>query len=701
MQKDQQQTAIIQPLDATDTVESSVDALAQGEAENAEVAEFNRLMRERETRKKKRVVHRIIAVAVVAVLIIGFMVVHAIITPSDGGVSPLSTATVERGHFVDQVSSTGSIEPINSTVVAPQIDGTIGEVNAGDVLFTINNDKLDSDVNQADLALRAANSNLNAAQQQVNQINATIGQARNQDGEEGQAAADDAAGQLPAAQSGVESAQVAVQQAQATYDEAVAQANKRTVTAPVSGTVLTMSAVPGAAIGASSDGSSTSAGADGKPLCQIADLSQMKVNVNINELDITKVAKDQSAKVTFSAVPGLTLDAKVDTIASTTSQLADSSAGGQSGNGGVGYAVRLIIPAPDPKLKPGMTASVKITMQSIDNALMVPLAAIVDEGKESSAVMLETNAETHEFKRVRVTVKAKNNTKAVVEGNVSKGDVIMLDGASAADNTGDAASSTSQTADMFPFRSDASRANRGKRRNETIAVPTATANVIEVENINRIFETGDTYTHVLKGITMNVRQGEFLAIMGPSGSGKSTLMNTLGLLDRPSSGTYRLCGMDVQNLSDDERSELRGWLIGFVFQSFNLLPRTSVLRNVILPLAYSDCPVREREGRAIKALQSVALSPELFDRKTNELSGGQMQRVAIARALVQDPPLILGDEPTGNLDSKTGDAVMHTFEQLKQQGKTIVLITHSPEVAERADRCLHMRDGVLREGMYR
>ena len=454
MQKDQQQTAIIQPLDATDTVESSVDALAQGEAENAEVAEFNRLMRERETRKKKRVVHRIIAVAVVAVLIIGFMVVHAIITPSDGGVSPVSTATVERGHFVDQVSSTGSIEPINSTVVAPQIDGTIGEVkvqegatvNAGDVLFTINNDKLDSDVNQADLALRAANSNLNAAQQQVNQINATIGQARNQDGEEGQAAADDAAGQLPAAQSGVESAQVAVQQAQATYDEAVAQANKRTVTAPVSGTVLTMNAVPGAAIGASSDGSFTSAGADGKPLCQIADLSQMKVNVNINELDITKVAKDQSAKVTFSAVPGLTLDAKVDTIASTTSQLADSSAGGQSGNGGVGYAVRLIIPAPDPKLKPGMTASVKITMQSIDNVLMVPLAAIVDEGKESSAVMLETNAETHEFKRVRVTVKAKNNTKAVVEGNVSKGDVIMLDGASAADNTGDAASSTSQTA---------------------------------------------------------------------------------------------------------------------------------------------------------------------------------------------------------------------------------------------------------------
>ena len=225
--------------------------------------------------------------------------------------------------------------------------------------------------------------------------------------------------------------------------------------------------------------------------------------------------------------------------------------------------------------------------------------------------------------------------------------------------------------------------------------------IIDVRDIHRIFETGETYTHVLKGISLTVRQGEFLAIMGPSGSGKSTLMNTLGLLDQPSSGTYRLCGMDVHDLDDDERSELRGRLIGFVFQSFNLLPRASVLRNVMLPLAYSDCPVREREERAVRALCSVAINPSLFDRRTNELSGGQMQRVAIARALVQDPPLILGDEPTGNLDSKTGDLVMDTFERLRERGKTIVLITHSPEVAARADRCVHMKDGVLREGMYR
>jgi putative ABC transport system ATP-binding protein len=244
------------------------------------------------------------------------------------------------------------------------------------------------------------------------------------------------------------------------------------------------------------------------------------------------------------------------------------------------------------------------------------------------------------------------------------------------------------------------RTKHGQSKQAVFEPASRPSSIIEIRNINRIFETGGTFTHVLKGVSLNVREGELLAIMGPSGSGKSTLMNTLGLLDRPSSGTYRLCGMDVNDLNDDERSELRGTLIGFVFQSFNLLPRTSVLRNVMLPLAYSDCPVRQREDRAVQALRSVDLNPMLFDRKTNELSGGQMQRVAIARALVRNPPIILGDEPTGNLDSKTGDVVMRTFERLRDTGKTIVIITHSPEVAARADRCLHMRDGVLREGMY-
>ncbi len=170
--------------------------------------------------------------------------------------------------------------------------------------------------------------------------------------------------------------------------------------------------------------------------------------------------------------------------------------------------------------------------------------------------------------------------------------------------------------------------------------------VIDVKNIHRIFETGAGFNHVLRGVSLTVNKGEFVAIMGPSGSGKSTLMNILGLLDTPTTGTYRLEGVDISTLSDDDLSFVRGRRIGFVFQSFNLLPRATVLRNVMLPLAYAEVDRREREPRAIRALTAVDIAPDHFDHLTNELSGGQMQRVAIARALVSDPAIILADEPT-------------------------------------------------------
>lgn len=222
--------------------------------------------------------------------------------------------------------------------------------------------------------------------------------------------------------------------------------------------------------------------------------------------------------------------------------------------------------------------------------------------------------------------------------------------------------------------------------------------VIEATNIHRIYETAAGYTHVLRGVSLTVMPGELLAIMGPSGSGKSTLMNTLGCLDTPDSGTYRLEGLDVAELTDEELAYLRCERIGFVFQSFNLLPRATVLRNVMLPLTYGPCPRREREKRAVAALAAAGLPPELYDRKSNELSGGQMQRVAIARALVNDPALILADEPTGNLDTATGELVLACFKRLRNAGKTVVLITHDAEVAAHADRAVHLRDGRLAEG---
>ena len=219
--------------------------------------------------------------------------------------------------------------------------------------------------------------------------------------------------------------------------------------------------------------------------------------------------------------------------------------------------------------------------------------------------------------------------------------------------------------------------------------------VIDIRHIHRIYETEAGLTHALRGVSLTVERGEFLAIMGPSGSGKSTLMNILGCLDSPTSGSYRLEGLEVSTLDDDDLAEIRATRLGFVFQSFNLLPRATVLRNVMLPLVYSNVPRAEREWRAWKALKSVDLPEEYYEHKSNELSGGQMQRVAIARALVNDPALILADEPTGNLDSATSEMVLQTFARMKERGKTIVLITHDPEVATWADRTVHIRDGKL------
>lgn len=221
------------------------------------------------------------------------------------------------------------------------------------------------------------------------------------------------------------------------------------------------------------------------------------------------------------------------------------------------------------------------------------------------------------------------------------------------------------------------------------------ASVLEARDIHKIYEGASGLTHALRGVSFAVEQGDFLAIMGPSGSGKSTLMNILGCLDSPTSGSYLFENVDVSLYKEDELAEIRATRIGFVFQSFNLLPRSTVLRNVMMPLMYTACPRKEREARAQSALRSVYLDDTLFDHRSNELSGGQMQRVAIARALVNDPALILADEPTGNLDTATGEMVLETFKGLRDQGKTIVLITHEPDVAAHADRIINIRDGKL------
>ena len=218
--------------------------------------------------------------------------------------------------------------------------------------------------------------------------------------------------------------------------------------------------------------------------------------------------------------------------------------------------------------------------------------------------------------------------------------------------------------------------------------------VIDIKEVTKLYRMGEETVHALRGVALQVHSNEYLAIMGPSGSGKSTLMNMLGCLDTPTSGHYKFNGKDVSSMSDDALAAIRNREIGFVFQTFNLLPRSTSLHNVALPLIYAGLPPHERRERARQAMQNVGLGDRMLH-KPNELSGGQRQRVAVARALVNHPSIILADEPTGNLDSKTGEEIMQLFDQLYEQGNTIIVVTHEEDIARHARRTIRLHDGLI------
>ena len=218
--------------------------------------------------------------------------------------------------------------------------------------------------------------------------------------------------------------------------------------------------------------------------------------------------------------------------------------------------------------------------------------------------------------------------------------------------------------------------------------------LINIKEIKRDFKLGSEVLHVLKGINLNIEKGEYVALMGPSGSGKSTLMNLLGCLDTPTSGTYILNGKDVSKLTDNELAEIRNKEIGFVFQTFNLMPRTTALDNVALPMVYAGISSNERKQRATEVLKDVGLADRM-DHKPNQLSGGQRQRVAVGRALVNKPSIILADEPTGNLASKTSIEIMNLFDEIHAKGNTVILVTHEEDIAKHAHRIIRLRDGMI------
>jgi putative ABC transport system ATP-binding protein len=218
--------------------------------------------------------------------------------------------------------------------------------------------------------------------------------------------------------------------------------------------------------------------------------------------------------------------------------------------------------------------------------------------------------------------------------------------------------------------------------------------MIELENVSKVYQMGDIGVHALRGVSLHIDRGECLTIMGPSGSGKSTLMNVMGCLDLPTEGRYHLNGQDVSQLNDTQLARIRNKEIGFVFQMFNLLARTTALRQVEMPLMYAGVGSRERRKRAREALESVGLGDRV-GHKPDELSGGEQQRVAIARALVTGPSIIMADEPTGNLDTKSGQEILRIFKRLNEQGITLIFVTHDPEIAEYGSRTIHLRDGLI------
>ena len=244
------------------------------------------------------------------------------------------------------------------------------------------------------------------------------------------------------------------------------------------------------------------------------------------------------------------------------------------------------------------------------------------------------------------------------------------------------------------------RAARAARRPDTTAGPATPARrvfdgpVIELRDVRKTYQVGDIAVHALRGLSLRISRGEFVAIMGASGSGKTTLMNIIGCLDVPSAGSYRLNGLDVHGMDEDTLSDVRNRHIGFVFQSFNLIPRTRASANVELPLTYAGLPRAERQQRAMRSLAAVGLTDRAHH-LPSELSGGQQQRVAVARALVTNPAMILADEPTGNLDTASSGEVLGIFDQLSRQGRTIILITHEEEVARHARRVIRVRDGQI------
>jgi putative ABC transport system ATP-binding protein len=457
--------------------------------------------------------------------------------------------------------------------------------------------------------------------------------------------------------------------AASTLQSARATVDALTVRAPVDGVVTYGASAPAAAgsgdllgslpgalqgaasslLGGSDDGSSVttddiSVGApvgEGTPLLTVTDISALGISAEVDETDVLLVSAGVRAEVLLDAVPAATYSGTVTGV-----DLSPQS----STRGGVGYRVRLSLTG-DPKPRPGMSAVVRLQVREARDAVSVPAAAVVRDGPDDVVFLVDGGV----VRRRVVDVGAQGTDRVEVRSGLAVGDEVVI--------------------------RDADGLRDGP--------------ALEAVDVHRSYRLDGVQVDALRGVSMAVAEGDYVAVVGPSGSGKSTLMHLLGGLDRPTSGVLRVGGRDVAGLSEDELAEVRGQTVGFVFQAFQLLARTSAVDNVAMPLVYRGLGRAERRRRATAALESVGMGHRL-GHTPNQLSGGEQQRVAIARALVGEPSVLLADEPTGNLDTRTGEDVMQLLEGLHQdRGLAVVLVTHDRDVAARADRVVAVRDGLL------
>ena len=630
-----------------------------------------------------------------------------------------TTATAELRSINFAVNAAGEIAPAEQVSVRPEINGKVDQlpvdlgdrIKKGNLLFKLDDKELQqqrasnlTDIEKAKLSLEKAERDYKRAKQLL--ADKLISQETY----------DDTETTYELAKNALESSQraLAITDAHLTFTE---------VRAPFDCTVLTRPVSMGQAV-SGSDGFN-----GGTEVLTIANLNAMIINAQVNQADVPRLKVGETVEVSVEAVPGLVATGKVERL----------SPQAIIKNNIKGYPARIVLTNVDQRIRPGMTANVKIPVASADNVTAVPLSAVFTEKNPDTAQMERfvyvQQGDTFEKKNVKLGVS--DFSYAEIQEGLKAGNVVSLvmpkeerekkarqlasqkkNGAETNGLAGKApprVAAPAQTVAVPPptvpppraaFRKLACRsavlrvaaapappADRSRASRITFHVSRPMA-LVELRNVSKIYRLGEEEIRALDDVSLDIDEGEFISIIGPSGSGKSTLMHILGCLDSPSHGTIKLDGIMIEHASARQLAAIRNRKIGFVFQFFNLLPKLNVAQNVELPMIYSGISGRERRQRALAALETVDLANRAKHRPS-QLSGGQQQRTAIARALVNSPRIIFADEPTGNLDSHTGDAILNLFRELSEEGRTIVLVTHDPEIAAVTPRRIEIRDGKI------